>query len=36
LYFDVYFSDKTDEEKSAIKKKYGTQRAVLEAPQRAK
>ena len=32
--FDDYFSDKTDEEKSAIKKKYGTARAVLEAPQR--
>lgn len=32
--FDEYFSDKTDEEKTAIKKKYGTQQAVLEAPQR--
>jgi len=32
--FDEYFADKTDEEKSAIRKKYGTQQAVLEAPQR--
>ena len=32
--FDEYFSDKTEEEKTAIKKKYGTDRAVLEAPQR--
>jgi len=32
--FDDYFADKTDEEKSAIKKKFGTNRAVLEAPQR--
>ena len=32
--FDEYFSDKSDEEKVAIKKKFGTQRAVLEAPQR--
>ena len=32
--FDEYFQDKTDEEKSAIKKKFGTNRAVLEAPQR--
>ncbi|WGK70085.1 type I restriction endonuclease subunit R [Candidatus Haliotispira prima] len=32
--FDEYFSDKTEEEKTAIKKKYGTTRAILEAPQR--
>lgn len=32
--FDEYFSDKTTEEKEAIKRKYGTQQAVLEAPQR--
>lgn len=32
--FDEYFSDKSDEEKVAIKKKFGTVRAVLEAPQR--
>ncbi len=32
--FDRYFQDRTPEEKSAIKKKYGTERAVLEAPQR--
>lgn len=32
--FDRYFQDKTPEEKEAIKKKYGTERAVLEAPQR--
>ncbi|MDB4346443.1 HsdR family type I site-specific deoxyribonuclease [bacterium] len=32
--FDRYFKDKTPEEKEAIKKKYGTERAVLEAPQR--
>jgi len=32
--FDEYFSDKTEEERSAIKKKFGTTRAVLEAPQR--
>jgi type I restriction enzyme R subunit len=32
--FDEYFSDKTDEEKVAIRKKYGTQQAILEAPQR--
>jgi type I restriction enzyme R subunit len=32
--FDEYFSDKTVEEKAAIKKKYGNQQAVLEAPQR--
>ena len=30
--FERYFKDKTPEEKNAIKKKYGTQRAVLEAP----
>lgn len=32
--FDRYFQDKTADEKEAIKKKYGTERAVLEAPQR--
>ena len=32
--FDEYFEDKTPEEKEAIKRKYGTERAVLEAPQR--
>jgi type I restriction enzyme R subunit len=32
--FDRYFQDKTQEEKEAIKKRYGTERAVLEAPQR--
>lgn len=32
--FDRYFQGKTAEEKAAIKKKYGTERAVLEAPQR--
>ena len=30
--FDEYFSDKTDEKKTAIKRKFGTERAVLEAP----
>ncbi len=32
--FDEYFADKTKEEQEAIKKKYGTELAVLEAPQR--
>lgn len=32
--FDRYFADKTAEEKEAIKRKYGTERAVLQAPQR--
>lgn len=32
--FDEYFSDKSDEEKVAIKKKYSTTQAILEAPQR--
>ena len=32
--FDEYFADKSEEEKAAIKQKYGTNRAVLEAPQR--
>ncbi len=32
--FDEYFHDRSDEEKSAIRKKYGTELAVLEAPQR--
>ena len=32
--FDEYFSDRTDEEKAAIKKKFGTTQAILEAPQR--
>lgn len=32
--FDEYFSDRTDEEKKQIKVRFGTNRAVLEAPQR--
>jgi len=32
--FDEYFSDKTEDEREAIKKKYGTELSVLEAPQR--
>ena len=32
--FDEYFADRSDDEKAAIKKKFGTNRAVLEAPQR--
>lgn len=32
--FDEYFSDKTDDEKREIKKKYGVERAVREAPAR--
>jgi len=32
--FDEYFKDKSDEEKVAIKKKHGTELAILEAPQR--
>ena len=32
--FDEYFADHTDDEKAAIKKRYGTNQAVLEAPQR--
>lgn len=32
--FDEYFSDKTEEEKREIKKKYGVERAVREAPAR--
>lgn len=32
--FEEYFQDRTDEEKAAIKRKYGTELAVLEAPQR--
>ncbi len=32
--FERYFKEKTPEEKNAIKKKYGTERAVLEAPKR--
>lgn len=32
--FDEYFSDRILEDKAAIKKKYGTEQAVLEAPQR--
>jgi len=32
--FDHYFQDKTKEEQAAIKKKFGTQQAILEAPQR--
>ena len=32
--FDEYFKDRNDEEKEAIKRKFGTDKAVLEAPQR--
>ena len=32
--FDEYFVDRSPEDKAAIKKKYGTEQAVLEAPQR--
>ena len=32
--FEEYFHDKSDEEKAAIRKKYGTELAILEAPQR--
>lgn len=32
--FDEYFFDRSAEDKAAIKKKYGTEQAVLEAPQR--
>jgi type I restriction enzyme R subunit len=32
--FDEYFADRSEDEKAAIKKKFGTNRAVLEAPQR--
>jgi len=32
--FDEYFAERSDEEKAAIKKKFGTGQAVLEAPQR--
>jgi type I restriction enzyme, R subunit len=32
--FDEYFADRSPEDKAAIKKKYGTEQAVLEAPQR--
>ena len=32
--FDAYFEDYNDDQKAAIKKKYGTKRAILEAPQR--
>jgi len=32
--FDAYFGDRTDEERAAIKRKYGNEKAVLEAPQR--
>ena len=32
--FDAYFNDKTTEEKEAIKKRYGRELAVLEAPKR--
>jgi type I restriction enzyme R subunit len=32
--FDAYFGDKTLEEQEAIRKKHGTELAVLEAPQR--
>ncbi|MBN1545925.1 MAG: type I restriction endonuclease subunit R, partial [Syntrophaceae bacterium] len=32
--FEEYFGDRSREEQEAIKKKYGTEQAVLEAPQR--
>ena len=32
--FDEYFKDYSDDKKVAIRKRYGTQQAVLEAPQR--
>ena len=32
--FDEYFEDKSDDDKAAIKKRYGTKQAILEAPQR--
>jgi type I restriction enzyme R subunit len=32
--FDEYFSERTEDEKAAIKKKFGTSQAILEAPQR--
>ncbi|MCY4055063.1 MAG: HsdR family type I site-specific deoxyribonuclease [Cyanobacteria bacterium MAG CAR4_bin_6] len=32
--FERYFADKTPAEKEAVKRKYGTEQAVLEAPQR--
>lgn len=32
--FDCYFSDKTEEEKAEIKRRYGKEQAVLEAPKR--
>ena len=32
--FDEYFEDRTDEEKEEIKRKFGTDKAVLEAPRR--
>lgn len=32
--FDEYFADKSDDEKTEIKKKYGNTQAILEAPQR--
>ena len=32
--FDEYFEDRTDEDKEAIKRRFGTDKAVLEAPQR--
>lgn len=32
--FDRYFADRSPEDQEAIKKRYGTERAVLQAPQR--
>ena len=32
--FDEYFADRREEDQAEIKKKFGTNRAVLEAPQR--
>ena len=32
--FDQYFADRTDKEKEQIKRRYGTQQAIPEAPDR--
>ena len=34
--FDQYFADQTAEEREEIKRRYGTQQAILEAPARIK
>ena len=33
--FDQYFADRTDKEKEQIKRRYGTQQAIPEAPDRS-